>query len=318
MIESEISFQKYLESLKKEELNNIIKKYNSLCNIYEFEASSVKKNKKDLVKEILNVLDNYIKGILMCLDLEDYQALLRILKVNDNELLNNNKDLINYLLDLKIIEQKDNLQIFKEIKTLIKRYLNDKEVINCIKKNDAIYKVSKGIIIAYGVVDIEHFKVLTGTANITSLLDFYYKKDYIITDKMIYSEKLTNKKRIDRYYKDTNYKEFKTKDFLSLGTSLYHHSVKAYKKFIKMLKNNYVFKKSDLEYVDINVVIPYLYNSLNEEELAKANLEEIVISLFEFKGEKLKHKMMEEIMAIRKDFPLWEYRGYTKNEKEKV
>ena len=252
----------------------------------------------------------------MSLDKEDFEAIKSILKNNNNEVLNQYKNLINYLKSLKIVYQSDNLQIPKEILEVIKKLIKDKEVANYIKENDYLYKLSEGIIIAYGVIDLNDFKKIIKHEYIIDLLDFYYKKDFDITCEMLLSKKLTNKKRINKYYKDKDYQQFSLKDFLALGNNSYHHSIKAYKKFIKMLKNNYVFKKRDLDFVDINVVIPYLYNSLNEEEIASKNLEDTVISLFEFKGEKLKQKMLQEIKLIRKDFPLWEYRGHTKNEKE--
>lgn len=317
MIESEISYEEYLKSLKKDELNSIVVNYNKLCSIYGFKKLENKKLKKEaLVNEILECLNDYLKGVIMSLDKEDFEAIKSILKNNNNEELNQNKNLINYLKSLKIIYQSDNLQIPKEILEVIKKLIKDKEVANYIKENDYLYKLSEGIIIAYGVIDLNDFKEIIKQEYIIDLLDFYYKKDFDITDKMLLSKKLTNKKRINKYYKDKDYQQFSLKDFLALGNNSYHHSIKAYKKFIKMLKNNYVFKKRDLDFVDINVVISYLYNSLNEEEIASKNLEDTVISLFEFKGEKLKQKMLQEIKLIRKDFPLWEYRGHTKNEKE--
>lgn len=317
MIESEISYEEYLKSLKKDELNSIVVNYNKLCSIYGFKKLENKKLKKEaLVNEILECLNDYLKGVIMSLDKEDFEAIKSILKNNNNEELNQNKNLINYLKSLKIIYQSDNLQIPKEILEVIKKLIKDKEVANYIKENDYLYKLSEGIIIAYGVIDLNDFKEIIKQEYIIDLLDFYYKKDFDITDEMLLSKKLTNKKRINKYYKDKDYQQFSLKDFLALGNNSYHHSIKAYKKFIKMLKNNYVFKKRDLDFVDINVVIPYLYNSLNEEEIASKNLEDTVISLFEFKGEKLKQKMLQEIKLIRKDFPLWEYRGHTKNEKE--
>lgn len=317
MIESEISYEEYLKSLKKDELNSIVVNYNKLCSIYGFKKLENKKLKKEaLVNEILECLNDYLKGVIMSLDKEDFEAIKSILKNNNNEVLNQYKNLINYLKSLKIIYQSDNLQIPKEILEVIKKLIKDKEVANYIKENDYLYKLSEGIIIAYGVIDLNDFKEIIKHEYIIDLLDFYYKKDFDITDEMLLSKKLTNKKRINKYYKDKDYQQFSLKDFLALGNNSYHHSIKAYKKFIKMLKNNYVFKKRDLDFVDINVVIPYLYNSLNEEEIASKNLEDTVISLFEFKGEKLKQKMLQEIKLIRKDFPLWEYRGHTKNEKE--
>lgn len=317
MIESEISYKEYLKSLKKDELNSIVANYNKLCSIYGFKKQENKKLKKDaLVNEILECLNDYLKGVIMSLDKDDFEAIKSILKNNNNEVLNQYKNLINYLKSLKIVYQSDNLQIPKEILEVIKKLIKDKEVGNYIKENDYLYKLSEGIIIAYGVIDLNDFKEIIKQEYIIDLLDFYYKKDFDITDEMLLSKKLTNKKRINKYYKDKDYQQFSLKDFLALGNNSYHHSIKAYKKFIKMLKNNYVFKKRDLDFVDINVVIPYLYNSLNEEEVASKNLEDTVISLFEFKGEKLKQKMLQEIKLIRKDFPLWEYRGHTKNEKE--
>lgn len=317
MIESEISYEEYLKSLKKDELNSIVANYNKLCSIYGFKKQENKKLKKDaLVNEILECLNDYLKGVIMSLDKDDFEAIKSILKNNNNEVLNQYKNLINYLKSLKIVYQSDNLQIPKEILEVIKKLIKDKEVVNYIKENDYLYKLSEGIIIAYGVIDLNDFKEIIKHEYIIDLLDFYYKKDFDITCEMLLSKKLTNKKRINKYYKDKDYQQFSLKDFLALGNNSYHHSIKAYKKFIKMLKNNYVFKKRDLDFVDINVVIPYLYNSLNEEEIASKNLEDTVISLFEFKGEKLKQKMLQEIKLIRKDFPLWEYRGHTKNEKE--
>lgn len=317
MIESEISYEEYLKSLKKDELNSIVVNYNKLCSIYGFKKLENKKLKKEaLVNEILECLNDYLKGIIMSLDKDDFEAIKSILKNNNNEVLNQYKNLINYLKSLKIVYQSDNLQIPKEILEVIKKLIKDKEVGNYIKENDYLYKLSEGIIIAYGVIDLNDFKEIIKHEYIIDLLDFYYKKDFDITCEMLLSKKLTNKKRINKYYKDKDYQQFSLKDFLALGNNSYHHSIKAYKKFIKMLKNNYVFKKRDLDFVDINVVIPYLYNSLNEEEIASKNLEDTVISLFEFKGEKLKQKMLQEIKLIRKDFPLWEYRGHTKNEKE--
>lgn len=317
MIESEISYEEYLKSLKKDELNSIVANYNKLCSIYGFKKLENKKLKKEaLVNEILECLNDYLKGVIMSLDKDDFEAIKSILKNNNNEVLNQYKNLINYLKSLKIVYQSDNLQIPKEILEVIKKLIKDKEVGNYIKENDYLYKLSEGIIIAYGVIDLNDFKEIIKHEYIIDLLDFYYKKDFDITCEMLLSKKLTNKKRINKYYKDKDYQQFSLKDFLALGNNSYHHSIKAYKKFIKMLKNNYVFKKRDLDFVDINVVIPYLYNSLNEEEIASKNLEDTVISLFEFKGEKLKQKMLQEIKLIRKDFPLWEYRGHTKNEKE--
>ncbi|MDE6284378.1 MAG: hypothetical protein K2M17_01355, partial [Bacilli bacterium] len=184
------------------------------------------------------------------------------------------------------------------------------------KKQNSLYMLSEGIITAYGVISIEKFLEMTKSLDekVLDKLENYYKKDFRIEEKQVISPKLTNKKRIEKYYKNQKLKEFTKKEFESLGELNYHHNIKSYKKLIKMLKNNYVFKNSDIMYIDKVIVIPYLYNSLNEEEKANKDLEETIIKLFEFKGDKLKQKMLEEIKNVRDYFPIWEYRGYSKNE----
>ena len=310
----------YIKKLKKEELINIINDYNSLRKIYGGIKIEIKKDKKDtIVEKIVDNIGNYLKYIIMSLDLEDYNILKHLItKKVDNDYLLENRNFINYLISKEILIREQDLVIHKDIKLMINNLLKDKEIITYIKKWDRIYKLVDGVIIAYGVVDRKYFDIIiSGIMDkelIIPKIEFYYKKEYKIDSKKIVSTKLSNKKRIDSYLKNKKYKYFPNKDYILMGNSLYHHNIKSYKKFIKMLKSNYVFRNKDIEFVDKCIVIPYLYNSLNEEDVAKQNLEETVTKYFEFKGDKLKTKMLSEIMKIRDEFPLWEYRGFSKME----
>lgn len=317
MFQSDLNYKEYLNKLKKNELINIINDYNNLCDIYNYEKINDTKSKKDkLINLIDDVKDSYAKGIIKSLDMKDYLALKEMIKKSSMETLNNNRNLINYLKDKRILWLNDTLEIPKDIK--IDEFLKDNKIRKYVDYWSKVYKFVDGIIIAYGVVDINYFnelcKDVREKSNIFKMLKFYYKKDYVISEEKIVSNKLSNKKRIDKYYKDTNYKKFTTREYIALGSNLYHHNIKAYKRFIKMLRSYYVFKKKDIEFVDVNIVIPYLYNKINEEELAKNTLEETVVRLFEFKGNKLKERMLTEIVKIRSEFPLWELRGHSKME----
>lgn len=320
MIEIGVNYIEYLKKLKKEELIKIINDYNKLCDIYKEEKLDNTKAKKDkLVNDIVNIKDKYLKHLIMSLDLNDYNNLKEVLKKNTTKVLNEHKELINYLKDKYVIFQEDNLVIPNDLN--YKACFKNKEITNYVKKWSRIYDLANGIIIAYGVVSKKYFSfIISGIEEkdkIISKLEFYYKKEYIIEDKMIVSNKLSNKKRINKYFKDNNYKNFTNKEYVEMGKNIYHHNIKVYKKFIKILKNYYVFKNKDIEFVDENIVIPYLYNSLNEEDIAYKRLEETIENLFEFKSEKLKNKMLQEISKIRNEFPLWEYRGFTKMEVNK-
>ena len=317
MFQSELNYKEYLNKLKKTELINIINDYNNLCDIYGYKKIEDTKSKKEVLIDLIdNVKENYTKGIIMSLDKKDFLALKEMVKKSSMESLNNNRALINFLKSKYVLLLNDTLEIPKDTKLI--EILKEKGVQKHIDYWTNVYDFVDGVIIAYGVIDSSHFneiiKDVKEKDNIFKMIDFYYKKGYTLEKDRIVSNKLSNKKRIDKYFKNKNYKKFAIREYIALGRSLYHHNIKAYKKFIKMLKNYYVFKKNDIEFVDSNIVIPYLYNKINEEEIAKNTLEETVVRLFEFKGDKLKEKMLAEIIKIRNEFPLWELRGFSKAE----
>lgn len=310
----------FLQKLTKEKLQSIIDDYNQLSNIFNFDKVDTKKMKKnDIISKIIEIKEEYLRYFVMSLDKQDYEILKNCLsrKVK-NDYLNEKRDFIKYMLNKNLIFQEDNLIIPRDIYMCLINLLKEKEISKYIEKWDRIYKLVDGIIIAYGAIDRKYFDIIISGIEDNKLiipkLEYYYKKDYAIDNKKIVSLKLTNKKRINNYLKNTNYKMFKNSDFVAMADSKFHHNIKSYKKFIKMLKSNYIFKNNDIKFVDQKIVIPYLYNSLNEEEIAKNNLIDTITTLFEFKSDKLKNKMLEEIVKIRDEFPLWEYRGFSKNE----
>lgn len=310
----------FLQKLTKEKLQSIIDDYNQLSNIFNFDKVDTKKMKKnDIISKIIEIKEEYLRYFVMSLDKQDYEILKNCLsrKVK-NDYLNEKRDFIKYMLNKNLIFQEDNLIIPRDIYMCLINLLKEKEISKYIEKWDRIYKLVDGIIIAYGAIDRKYFDIIISGIEDNKLiipkLEYYYKKDYAIDNKKIVSLKLTNKKRINNYLKNTNYKMFKNSDFVAMADSKFHHNIKSYKKFIKMLKSNYIFKNNDIKFVDQKIVIPYLYNSLNEEEIAKNNLIDTITTLFEFKSDKLKNKMLEEIVKIREEFPLWEYRGFSKSE----
>ncbi len=310
----------FLQKLTKEKLQKIIDDYNLLADIYLMNKIDTKKNKKnEIINKIIEIKDDYLQCFVMSLDKKDFAILKNLLsKKIKNDFLNENREFINCLLNKQFIFQEDNLTISRDIYLSLINIIKNKNIIKYIEKWDRLYKLIDGMIVAYGVIDRKYFDIITDGIGDKNLLipklTYYYKKDYLIDNKKLVSLKMSNKKRINNYLKNQKYKMFKNNEFIAMANNKYHHNIKSYKKFIKMLKSNYVFKNSDIEFVDQKIVIPYLYNSLNEEEIAKKNLIDTIETLFEFKGDKLKNKIIEEICKIRDEFPLWEYRGFSKNE----
>ena len=103
MLEQNKTFKEYLSNLKKEELNKIIECYNKLCIIFDYPKIEESKGKKEeLINSLVNIKDNYFKGIIKLLDQKDFGLLTKIVKKPSEEQLINNKDLINYLKEQHI------------------------------------------------------------------------------------------------------------------------------------------------------------------------------------------------------------------------
>lgn len=308
----------YLNELNKKDLAEMVKTYHNFCvvNNIEINKGIEKKKKSDLVKYLLENKNNYIRFFVELLDIEDFTYLKELLSLKSKKTEKEDKKFLEYLKKNKILFGKEELAMPKDIFEELKKIVSEKEVVKKVKHQDELYKTAEGIIIAYGVINKDFFLKTVEKIDRKALdiLSNYYKKSYEIKDKIVINKALKNPKRIDQYLKNEKQKEFTNAEFFKLGNHTYHRGIKSYKKLIRVLKTNYVFKNSDIIYVDKVIVTPFLYKSLNEETEAYKALEETITNLFEFKNDKLKMRMITEIKSVRNDFPLWEYRGYTKNE----
>ncbi len=296
----------YLEKLSKKELVDLINFYHELCDLNNSQKSlTITKEKKDiLVDYLVDYHNKYLEYIVSLFSKDDYDNLLKLLKKTstlgiDNsflEFLNNKRVLFNNEMPL---------ETYKELKRLVKQNIIKRK----INSNTKYYSIANGIIIAYGVIDADTFNIIINSDTYMKKIQLYYKKDYIIDNKKVYSNKLTNITKINKYLKNIEIKGFNQKDFLNLGNKKYHHHIKSYKKLIKVLKRKYIFKNYDIMFLDNYIIIPYLYSSLNEEKKANAELNEVIEKYFEFNNSELKSSIIKNISNIKNEFPLWELRG---------
>lgn len=296
----------YLEKLSKKELVDLIIFYHELCDLNNSQKSlTITKEKKDiLVDYLVDYHNKYLEYIVSLFSKDDYDNLLKLLKKTSTlgivnsflEFLNNKRVLFNNEMPL---------ETYKELKRLVKQNIIKRK----INSNTKYYTIANGIIIAYGVIDADTFNIIINSDTYMKKIQLYYKKDYIIDNKKVYSNKLTNITKINKYLKNIEIKGFNQKDFLNLGNKKYHHHIKSYKKLIKVLKRKYIFKNYDIMFLDNYIIIPYLYSSLNEEKKANAELNEVIEKYFEFNNSELKSSIIKNISNIKNEFPLWELRG---------
>lgn len=307
MTKDSIKFDDYLEELKKDDLNAIVDNYNKLAAIYKDKTIGIKGLKKeDIVELIIKNKTNYVRYVLSIISKEECEKLL------DN---NYPKNLQDYLQKYQLLDEEKVL--YRDIKKIVEKLLKEEDFVKKLKEWDNINTIVNGLIIAYGVVDTDYVKdILSKYGDIEQIFSLLKLgiHNYSIEKKKMVSKLLTSRKRIDKYYSDNNLKEFSIKELQSLGNNKYHYNIKEYKKLISTLKNYYVFKKNDINFIDENIIIPYLYTSINEEKNAKNVLMSSLQEHFEFRKDRLQEKICQLVDGIRNNFPLWEYRGHSKKE----
>lgn len=313
-MKEDILYKDYLKKLKRDEIVTIIKDYNSFSTIDStitpIEIKNVKKDK--LIKLLLENLKNYYKNIIMCMDLCDYNKLKNIIDHITNDTPCEQK-FIKYLASKKILIDKENLVIANDCKDILIDLLNDGDIYNSILENVNVYRLSEGIINAYGSISVELFDELT--SNKSSLVEKYYKKEYKMDSEKIYSSELPNDKAT-KLLKNKDLKKFTKDELYQLGTCTYHHNFKAYKKLIKLIKEYYIFKKEDLRFIDDYILVPYLYVPSTKKN--KELLDNNIVENFEIKEDKLKDKMIELINELKDELPNWSKRGYSEKEAKRA
>lgn len=314
MLKIKYDYEKYLNELTDNEILNILKDYHLLCDIYKITKGIdiETKSREDIIQYLIDNLEKYLQMFITMLDTKDFNTLKNILDERKINMLNE-QVLLNYLQEKKILFLKEDLEIPSDIFKIIKKAYKNKQLKKQQNANNRIYLISQGLVIAYGVMTK---KILVDCLKEDSLakINYYYKKNYHFENEIIIVNTLTNEERINKYLDNTLYKEFSNKELISLTLATYHHHFKSFKKLIKLLKANYIFKEQNIKFIDTEIIIPYLYNSTSAEEKSLADLTTKVIDLFEFDNDKLKNKIIAVIKNIKNDFPLWEYRGFSKNE----
>lgn len=300
-------YSEYIGKLKKNELVEVVNYFHKLCviNNYEVASAITKEKKKNIVDYLVDMHDKYIEFLIGSLDLKDWKEVKRIVK--KTSILGVDNLLVEYLTKRRVLFDGE---LAMETLTILRKLLKNKKIATKVKKNNRLYKIADGMILAYGVIDKDTFKNVIKEENI-DLIEIYYKKEYVIDNKKIVSTKLSNKKKINSYLENKKVKEFSVNEFYQLGCNKYHYKIKSYKKLIRILKKNYIFKNHDIIFVDDMIITPYLYKSLAEEELAYKELEKAISEYFEFNDSKLKNVLLENITKIRKEFPVWEHRGFS-------
>ncbi len=309
----EVSYYEIIKNLKKEMLITIINKFHAFCEVFNYPmAVEVNKLKKeDIINYLVDKQKVYLKFIIESLDYKTFKTLKKLSKKKINNTTSNDW---NVLSTYGLVT---NESIGKDTFILLKKYVSQKSAVKRVKENSKIYAIAEGIIVAYGVLPLDDFKKLLGNEENYKLVWLHASLNYEINEDKVISKKLSNKRKINKYCRDKNLKEFGVTDFRRLGEETYHHYNRQYKKLMHEIKSNYIFRKHDIMFLDSVVIIPYLYNNSSDEKEAAEALDATIEKYFEISRINLKNDIITKIKELKKSFPMWELRGYTISEVEK-
>lgn len=287
-------YSKYLNSLKKEELLELVSLFNEYNHVNK---DMTKLKKKEIIDYLIENINKYISFVITTMDKNTFKLMKKNIKDDKvREYLNNYKLIVN-----------DSLMV------TIKKIMKQPKTKKLMDYNNKIYEVINGVVIAYGTTYLDDLENIIGKENLL-LVKINPIKNYNLDSNYIHYQELKNKRKINSLNKNKDKRTFTLKEYQRLGNNTYHHTNRYYKKLISILKSNYNFKKSDIMFLDDVIIIPYLYNNTKDEIAALDSLSNNMDTYFEFTHNNLKKRIINYIQKIKGDFPIWEYHGKSINE----
>lgn len=323
----------YLKDNTKNELLSLYLLYGYAANneyIVEEIVELQNKKKEEIIKRIINFLDNQIVSILQFFNNERIEDIKNIAYNQDfcefgkNKRNNVSLDTIKILKQLKFIyckKEKNDITIH------MPKYIRDK--INNICGNlyldyyEAIISYSKGIANTYGAINIQKayeiikndilisFEKYENTIKFISILElepicysFQHQClcNFNLRDENI-AEILTSNKDIVVYDK---------KMYEEIGNDNYVTKLKEYKEFRNFLREYFDFDIDEDAMLRGEIICDYIDNAQVDEKRAKVNINNVLDRYFEI-DDLEKQIIIGYIDKIRKKMPIWKKGGNIEN-----
>lgn len=323
----------YLKDNTKNELLSLYLLYGYAGNneyIVEEIVELKNKKKEEIIKRIINFLDNQIVSILQFFNNKRIEDIKNIAYNQEFYEFSKNKENNVSLDTIKILRQLKFIYCKKEKNGIIihmPKFIRDK--INNICGNlyldyyEAIISYSKGIADTYGAVHIQEaydiikndilisFEKYDNIIKFVSILELepiYYSFQYQclcsfnLRDESV-AEILTSTKDIVIYDK---------KMYEDIGNDNYIMDLKEYKEFRNYLKEYYKFDINEDEMLRGEIVCDYIDNAQLDEKEAKENVKDALDRYFEIDNLE-KQVIIGYIDKIRKKMPIWKQGGKIDN-----
>lgn len=323
----------YLKENTKNKLLSLYLLYGYACNneyIVEEIVKLQKKRKEEVIKRIMNFLDNQIVSVLQFFNNKRMNDIKNIAYSKEFSMFSKNKNNSFSFDTIKILKQLGFIYCKKEQDSIIihmPKYIRDK--INNIAGDlhldyyDAIISYTKGIADTYGAIHIQdtfdiirsdiliNFERYVNIVKFISTLELepiYYSFQYQCLCSFNLREEeaakiLTCKEDIVIYNK---------KMYEDMGNDNYLFNLKEYKEFRNFLMEYYRFDINDEEMLRGEIVCDYIDNAQINEKEAKEVINESLDRYFEI-DDMEKQIIIGYVDKIRKKMPIWKKGGKIDN-----
>jgi len=323
----------YLKDNTKNELLSLYLLYGYAGNneyIVEEIVELKNKKKEEIIKRIINFLDNQIVSILQFFNNKRIEDIKNIAYNQEFYEFSKNKENNISLDTIKILKQLKFIYCKKEKNDIIihmPKFIRDKIHNICgnlyLDYYEAIISYSKGIADTYGAIHIQEaydiikndilisFEKYDNIIKFVSLLELepiYYSFEY----QCLCSFNLRDD-RIAEILKASKYTViYDKKMYEDIGNDNYVINLKEYKEFRNYLKEYYKFDINEDEMLRGEIVCDYIDNAQLDEKEAKENVKDALDRYFEI-DDLEKQVIIGYIDKIRKKMPIWKQGGKIDN-----
>lgn len=318
------TYNEYLNSLKKEDIYNILNFYN-----IKFKKNLSKEKSIALLEENLESIVSLVLGVFQNDELINIKYLIKkkgYIELRLNRFL---QDFLDNLSDKHLVIKLEEKKFFmpQEVLKIFSKKVSQVTILNNIKTNTAEYNLLLGFVDAYGVIDFDQFyhnysknykykpeealeRIKLYSTFFNEFKVFSEKKKNYITSNII-----ENLKDCKKYLnKKENYKIYTNEELCDIHSFKYMESIRSYKKLIKYIKSTYDVSKNSTKIINKRVFIPYLNAYQIDKNVAKEKLAELINNYFEIKKEKQLNKFVELTENMAMDYPSWRLNGFSEKE----
>lgn len=347
-LKSNESYEEYISSFKKDELERLLKinavilddnsKFARVISVSSHKKNNVVEEFKKSIKEIYtNILKNVDEDVIIQLEnylkrykneIFEYNFVEKYLSLHFIEFLN-----VNCIAKIKYSKSDNKLYLYTpvEIRNILKEILKDKSIKKSSKENKICKSNLYNLMSTYGVITLDKLLeiynqvykkisrdelydlimlcgIFDGDIRITKIDDGY----------LVYNMEFEDEDHaLEFYYSitdDIDYKIYTKEEYDEIGEGSYHYNFLEFEKLDSFLQLNLGMDDEEAYMFDQMFVLDYLYSYQIDNNEAKRNLDINLKRDFSELNIIDKSFICKTILAIAKNYPNYNYRGYSYNE----